>query len=178
MAGRFTYLERIRDTSNEFWSDQIGNWQRVWDRVQTDNYTFGNWIRDAIQTWDTWAYGALRFASLPSRQFQGVVPTLVLMSDGQGDPGPKGEVAAPDGMKYGNAGAVQATPFTVREFDDAFRIEARANDESKTVVVQIVAKGGLTFQEQAKAGNFLRQSASALVFQGTTPIANVLLSFV
>ena len=183
MANRLRYLESLRDTTYDFWTDQYGNWERIWDRVQTDQYTYGNWVRDAFQTWDGLMYGALRFASLPNRQFQGVVPTIVLVSDGQGDPGPKGEVSAPDGLKYGNAQAVMATPFTVQSFN-AFEVRPRADRDSKTVVIEIVAAANPaqqanTFQQtyNANVGNFRGQSASALVYQGNTPIAQVVLSF-
>jgi len=173
------YLDSAKRTATDFWNDQLDNWSRIWGRVQTDDYTFGKWVHDVVQTWDGWMYGASRVASLPTRQFEDVLPTLTLLTDIHAVVGPKGEFAAPDDFQFGDARAIEATEFSVEAFDNNFEIKPTGDSNSKTVLVEIVAKpaGEKPRKFNAASKGLGGQTASAVIYQGNRPLAIVELAF-
>ena len=170
------YLNTVQRTATDFWNDQIVNWTRIWGRVQGDDYTFGKWVHDAVQTWDGSISGASRVASLPSRQFEDVLPTLTLLTDTNAKVGPKGQFAAPDDFQFGGSRTVESTQFSVKAFEDNFRIEATGNSSAKAVSVNIVPKQANGKFSAASRG-LDGQSASAVIYQGGRPLAVVELAF-
>jgi hypothetical protein len=173
------YLGSVKRTATDFWDDQLDNWSRIWGRVQTDDYTFGKWVHDALQTWDGWMYGASRLGSLPTRQFENVLPTLTLLTDTRASVGPQAELPTPDDFEFGDGANIGTTAFSLDVVDDNFKIEPVADSNSKTVIVKIVPKPGKgrTFSEACKGLKLEGKIASAVLYQGNRPFAVVDLAF-
>jgi hypothetical protein len=172
-------VEGVQARATDFWTAQTSNWNRIRDRIQEDQYSLGKWVSDAFQTWDTWMTGAMRFASLPVPG-EGVVPTVVLLADGEEDEGPKGDVLAPADFDL-DKGPIATTQFSSDEVDNTFTVSATPQKDTRIVSLAIVAKkAGSTFKEAFDSAKAIvpGTTASAVVYQAKRPLARVILSFI
>jgi len=82
---------------------QFKNWNRIWERLEGDDYSFGKWTSDVVRYWAGWLTGAANLALSPLQRAGDAVQTVVFLLDSEASAKVKKEVVLPPNFNVATA---------------------------------------------------------------------------